>query len=268
MRITVEPGENSATLHLRGEFDIFYCPMLEKEISSLVAAGVKDVVLNLRLVGFINSTALGAIFKVSKFLKQHDGRLVISRPSSFCFEIIRKIGLDRVVPIYDSDEAARAALRGDHPAAESDDEASILFSPTDPRRVELYIPQEQWQVDANLALGSGRGGLWWGVGRLSALNEDGVRFTWDGGTSGLTPFEMGQMLALGTGLNVKFRLPLSPTQYCEAVVDVARTEERRDGVKVGADFQEIQPEMHEVIRRHSEALAFLKRELKRTAEPS
>jgi len=266
MRITVEPGEDSATLHLRGEFDIFYCPMLEKEISSLVAAGIRHVVLNLRMVSFINSTALGAIFKVSKFLKEHDGRLVISRPSPFCLDIIQKIGLNRVVSIYDTDEAARAALRGIVTPPEREDEAAVVFSPTDPRRVELYIPEEQWQVDASLAMGSGRGGLWWGVGRMSALNEEGVRFTWDGGTSGLTSFEMGQMLALGTGLNVKFRLPLSPTRYCEAVVEVTRTEERPDGVKVEAAFREVQPQMHEVIRRHSEALAFLKRELKRSAE--
>lgn len=268
MRITVEPGDNSATLHLRGEFDIFYCPMLEKEISSLVAAGVTDVVLNLRLVSFINSTALGSIFKVSKFLKGVDGQLVISRPSPFCYEIIQKIGLNRVVPIFDTDEAARASLLGSHPEPERQDETSVLFSPTEPRRVELYIPQEQWHVEAHLDLGSGRGGLWWGVGRMSALNEEGIRFTWDGGKSGLTPFEMGQMLALGTALNVKFRLPLSPGEYCEAVVEIDKTEERRDGVKVGARFQEIHPEMHEIIQRHSEALAFLKRELERSTEPA
>lgn len=266
MRITVEPGENSATLHLRGEFDIFYCPMLEREVSSLVAAGVNQVVLNLRLVSFINSTALGAIFKVSKFLRERGGRLVISRPSSFCLEIIEKIGLDRVVPIFDTDDAARAALRGAESARAHRDETTILFSPADPRRVELYIPREQCHVGANLALGPAATSPWWGVGRMSALNETGLRFTWDGGNSGLTPFEMGQMLAMGTGLNVKFRLPLSPQEYCEATVEVTKAEERAEGVKISARFQEIQPEMHEVIRRHSEALAFLKKELQRTTE--
>ena len=89
--------------------------------------------------------------------------------------------------IFDTDEAARASLRGKHPEPEREDETSVLFSPTDHRRVELYIPQEQWHVEAHLDLGSGRGGLWWGVGRISALDEDGIRFTWDGGKSGLTP---------------------------------------------------------------------------------
>lgn len=264
MRITVEPGEISTTLHLRGEFDIFYCAMLEKEIASLVAAGVNRVILNLRLVSFINSTALGAIFKTSKTLKDAGGQLVIARPSPFCNDIIHKIGLDRVVPIFESDEAARAALRGNEPAPSREDETSILFSPREAQRVELYIPAEQCHPDARLELGPSSSSSWWGVGRMSALNETGLRFTWNGGTSGLTPFEMGQMLAMGTDMNVKFRLPLSPEQYCEAIVSITRVEERADGIKIGVAFTEIEPAMREALRRHAEALAFLKKELSRS----
>ena len=32
MQITVEPRENFTILHLRGEFDTFYCPHLQKEM--------------------------------------------------------------------------------------------------------------------------------------------------------------------------------------------------------------------------------------------
>ena len=104
MKITVEPRENFTILHMRGEFDTFYCPHLQKEIDSLVAAGVSRIALNLRLVGFINSTALGAIYKASRGLSANGGQLVISRPSNFCRDIIEKVGLDRIVPIHDSDE--------------------------------------------------------------------------------------------------------------------------------------------------------------------
>ena len=104
MQITVEPRENFTILHLRGEFDTFYCPHLQKGIDSLVAAGVSRIALNLRLVKFINSTALGAIYKASRGLSANGGQLVISRPSNFCRDIIEKVGLDRIVPIHDSDE--------------------------------------------------------------------------------------------------------------------------------------------------------------------
>ena len=94
MHSKVEPRENYSILHLRGEFDTFYCSLLQKEIDGLVAAGVTHVVLNLRLVKFINSTALGAIIKSSKALGAQGGKLVISRPSAFCRDIIEKVGLD------------------------------------------------------------------------------------------------------------------------------------------------------------------------------
>jgi anti-anti-sigma factor len=123
MQITVEPRDNDTILHLRGEFDTFYCPMLQKEIDGLVSAGVVNVVLNLRLVKFINSTALGAIIKASKILASNGGKLVISRPSAFCRDIIEKVGLDRVVPIFETDEAAAAAF-SEGPSAEAGGPAS------------------------------------------------------------------------------------------------------------------------------------------------
>src|SRR5687767_10454135 len=66
MHIDVEHSENHATLHLRGEFDTYYVRNLQEEIDALVEGGVARIVLNLRLVKFINSTALGAIIKASK----------------------------------------------------------------------------------------------------------------------------------------------------------------------------------------------------------
>jgi anti-anti-sigma factor len=66
MHISVEPRDDHAILHLRGEFDTYYVPLLQKEIDDLAKAGIVRVVLNLRLVKFINSTALGAIIKSSK----------------------------------------------------------------------------------------------------------------------------------------------------------------------------------------------------------
>ena len=106
MHISVEPREDHAILHLRGEFDTYYVPHLQKEIDDLAKAGIVRVVLNLRLVKFINSTALGAIIKASKSLGAKSGKLALSRPSAFCRDIIEKVGLDRVVGVFDTDEAA------------------------------------------------------------------------------------------------------------------------------------------------------------------
>jgi anti-anti-sigma factor len=273
MQITAEPREEYTILHLRGEFDTYYCPYLLQEIEALQGAGVKRVALNLRLVKFINSTALGAIIKSSKTLQAAGGRMAISRPSVFVRDIMEKVGLDRVVPIFDSDEAAgkhlvaAAPVRGRSSSEESilEDESSVLFSPADPSRVEHFIPENARSGALNVSQASPFG-LWRGVGRMSGLDADGLRFVWNGGTTGLTPFEMGQMLSLGTDLRVKFRLPLLQKGHCEAMVTINEVEERPDGVKIGASFSEIDPETRGAVEQYAEDLAFLKSELRRATE--
>jgi hypothetical protein len=97
---------------------------------------------------------------------------------------------------------------------------------------------------------------------MSALDADGLRFTWNGGSTGMTPFEMGQMLSLGTDLNVKFRLPLLQKGHCEAVVTVNEVEERGDGVKLAASFSEIEPATRQAVQQYAQDMAFLKKELR------
>lgn len=273
MQITAEPRDGFTILHLRGEFDTFYCPLLQKEIDGLIKSGVHRVALNLRLVKFINSTALGAIIKASKVLAAHQGKLVVSRPSVFCKDIMEKVGLDRVVPLFDSDEAAGAALAADKSGAakkaaadELEDDTSILFTPTDPKRVDHFVPESARGGRTNPVHGHSFGGNWRGVGRMSALDADGLRFTWNGGNTGLTPFEMGQMLSLGTDLSVKFRLPLLQKGHCEAVITVSEVEERPDGVKLAATFTQIEPETLTAVKQYATDMAFLKKELRSATE--
>ena len=97
-------------LHLRGEFDGVDGQALLREIELLCAAGVDRVALNLSEIYFIDSSALGAILRAYKTLNASEGRLVVSRPSSFCREIMAKVGLERAVSIYASDEEAGRAL--------------------------------------------------------------------------------------------------------------------------------------------------------------
>lgn len=267
MQITAEPRESFTILHLRGEFDTFYCPLLQKEVDGLARAGVTRVVLNLRLVKFINSTALGAIIKASKALQSTGGKLAIARPSAFCRDIIEKVGLDRVVPVFETDEAAGAAIsRGGaeeiHTGGEAvlDDETGILFAPSDPKKIEHFIKRSASTAPTH---GHSVAAAWRGMGRMSSLDAEGLRFTWNGGSTGMTPFEMGQMLSLGTDLTVKFRLPLLQKGHCEATVTINELEERPDGVKVGASFARMEEATRKAVQQYASDLAFLKKELRK-----
>lgn len=271
MHINVEPSDDHAILHLRGEFDTYYCPMLQEEIDGVQKAGVTSVVLNMRMVKFINSTALGAIIKAFKLMDAKGGKLVIARPSSFTKDIMEKVGLNRIVPVYGTDEEAVAAIRAgskqpDALAGEAfeDDRSAVIFSLVDQERLAHFIKASK-KAD-NPVHGHAFGGNWSGIGRMSGLDETGLRFTWSGGKTDLTPFDMGQMLAIGTQLSVKFRLPLLQRGYCEARVDVNLLEERADGVKVGAEFAEIDDETREAVRQYAKDMAFLKEELRKATD--
>jgi len=272
MHISVEPSDDHAVLHLRGEFDTYYVPHLQKEIDDLVKAGIVRVVLNLRLVKFINSTALGAIIKSSKALGARQGKLALSRPSAFCRDIIEKVGIDRVVGVFDSDEAAIESFDKEKPqpkggpvADPAEESSSVLFAPVDTARIEHFLTQSQVIVKTPITKDK-PASAWSGLGRMSALDGSGLRFTWNGGHTGLSPFAMAQFLSIGTEWKVKFRLPLLQRGYCEAVATIAEVEERPDGVKVGATFKAIDDTTRDAIQQYAKDLAFLKDELRRATE--
>ncbi|MCP3918161.1 MAG: STAS domain-containing protein [bacterium] len=270
MHITVEPSDDHAVLHLRGEFDTYYCPLLQEEVDGIRRTGVHNIVLNLRMVKFINSTALGAIIKASKALSSDGGKLTISRPSAFCKDIIEKVGLDRVVSVFDTDEDAIGSFqrkKAESLVAEGeefeDDKSSVLFTLTDQNRLDHFIAEVKAK---NPVHGHAFGKNWNGVGRMSGLDENGLRFTWNGGKTDLNVFDMGQMLAVGTELSVKFRLPLLKRGYCEAAVEIDLLEERADGVKVGAVFTQIDDETRDAVRQYAKDMAFLKEELRKATD--
>ena len=177
-----------------------------------------------------------------------------------------KVGLDRVVGIFDSDEEAGASLftneapRTVSPEEVGEDETAVLFTPVDASRVEHFIKQAKGAK--NPVHSHTFGANWNGVGRMSALDSEGLRFTWAGGKTGLSPFEMGQLLAIGTEFKVKFRLPLLEKGNHEAVVTVSEVEERAEGVKIRAAFTGIDDETRTAVAQYAEDLAFLKKELR------
>lgn len=273
MQITTERFEEFAILRLQGEFDSYPCPRFGEEVESLARTGVVRVVLDLRKVRFINSTALGAVLEASKRLSAAHGRLVIARPSRFCREIIHKIGLERVIGVFDSDREAERALVEDEaePPADVDttstvqgtadgldDEAGVLFTPRDPRRVRLFIPAHRRLGRTNPVHRHVFGSRWQGVGFVREVLGEGLRFTWSGGRAGLTPFEMGRFLAPGTELEVKFRLPLFRKGYHPAVVTVTEVQELADGIEVAVGFTEITAETLGSVRQYTADMELLR----------
>ncbi|MDZ4774470.1 MAG: STAS domain-containing protein [Planctomycetota bacterium] len=272
MHISVEPRDDFAFLHMRGEFDTYYVPEMQREIDALIKTGIVRVALNLRFVKFINSTALGAMIKASKQLTGKGGRLVVARPSPFCRDIFGKVGLDRVIGVFDTDEEATEALlagtarHGKVDGKHHEEHAStVLFSPVDSKRIEHFLPEDKRTPTTELSHEK-LGVAWSGAGRMAALDSKGLRFTWNGGATGLTPFAMSQFLAIGTDWRIKFRLPLLMKGYSEVVCTISEVEERPEGVKIGATFKTIDDPTKNAIKQYASDMAFLKDELKKSTD--
>ena len=77
---------------------------------------------------------------------------------------------------------------------------------------------------------------------------------------------MGQLLAIGTELKVKFRMPMFQKGYCEALATVNEIDERDTDVKCGVTFSEIADETRDAVAQYAKDLAFLKEELKKETE--
>jgi len=268
MHISREESTDYVVLHLRGDFDSYYCPLFLEEIESTLEAGTLRLVINLRMVKFINSTALGAILKASKAVRAASGAVAISRPSPFCREIITKLGLDRLVPVFSSDVDALDGLSGEAPQDDGggffqEDHSAVLFTPTDAERVAHFIHEKRAD---NPVHGHAFGQHWTGVGRMAHIEPDELVFTWDGGKTDLTPFDMGQFLALGTRLQTKFRMPLLQRGHSTALGEISELEQRDDGVRVRLRFVELDDATRDAIARYASDMKFLKEELRQATD--
>ena len=107
---TLKTGDNAYVVSVEGELDLYSAPELAAELDALVA-DAPDVVLDLSGVGFVDSTALGAIVGASRSLRAGGGRLLLvaSRDVRMVLELV---GLDRILPVYESTERALEHLVG------------------------------------------------------------------------------------------------------------------------------------------------------------
>lgn len=243
--------EHFAELRLRGEFDTFYAPKLQEEIDALLAAEFRWVILNLRLVKFINSTALGAIIKANKRMRAEGGELVIAQPSAFAKEVLTQIGIDKVVPMFDEVDEAKASLvakMGSDEAPEVIGESNVLFEFEDAERIGI--------------MGGRRNGL----GTVLSVDHNGIRFTWDGGDRGLDKAQMEQLFGVGQPLRTKFKVKLCKKDYFLVDSQIESSEAREDdgawGASVVAKFEGLSEADSLALAQFADDLDYLKQHLR------
>lgn len=94
---------------MSGELDLFTAPRLREAVVEATDAGVRNVVVDLDGVEFIDSSGLGVLVACLKRLREHDGRfVVVAAESSSLHKLLALTGLGGFLPTFTSLDAARS----------------------------------------------------------------------------------------------------------------------------------------------------------------
>ncbi len=212
-------------LHFIGEFDAFNLPTFSEKIDSMIEQGDTRIVFNLRLLTFINSSALGYLLKVKKRCQELDGDLVLVQPSKFIRKTLLTLGLQEVFSLFESDEdgvlhftqpKGVTGLKLSGEESEKDEKLSganaLMFRVVDEEGKDLFGHTTQ-------------------VGRISKLEDGALEFHWEvpaPGPKHLVPIStenFGSAIHPGTRLRVKFRQPFAmKSHYFEVGTLVAHAD--------------------------------------------
>jgi anti-sigma B factor antagonist len=111
-----ELDERTGVLNVEGELDLASAPSLKWALTDILAAGHDQVVVDLSLVTFIDSTALGVLVGVRKNLSP-GARLAITCAHPDVLNIFELTGLDATFDLFPTFDDALSFVRGSAAAA-------------------------------------------------------------------------------------------------------------------------------------------------------
>ncbi|MEQ1631827.1 MAG: STAS domain-containing protein [Planctomycetota bacterium] len=250
MKIDKSTFDDYAVLTLKGEFDTFYCPSLQQEVEALVERGVNHLILDLRMVKFINSTALGAIIKAHKRCRAEAGELVVAQPSSFVRDVIKKVGIDKLITICDTEQEAQKSI-----IKHLNQRELAGSAPVDHEKVLISFPDET----RNKMLGQKRATL---IGTMANVDGSKAQFLWNGQKSGLSLDQAKTLFFKDGEVHLKFQVKMIKKSFFELRGKVTQTDAAEDGgVRVTVHFAGIETNDRDALSQFAEDMAFLKRQL-------
>src|SRR5690554_1717837 len=95
------------TVRLYGELDLHTVGKVREVIDQAIAQAVgKILLLNLSGVSFMDSSGLGLILGRYRRFGEEGGRLMLATPASQVRRLLELSGVERIIPIYNTEEEA------------------------------------------------------------------------------------------------------------------------------------------------------------------
>jgi len=106
MEILKRKEKDALVISLKGRLDAVTTPVLEKDLTELMAGGERFLVLDLGDLDYISSAGLRTLLVVTKRLREKQGRLLLASLKSVVREVFEISGFSSIIPIFESVDAA------------------------------------------------------------------------------------------------------------------------------------------------------------------
>ena len=110
VQLSVRPGRRCMVVEVAGELDMATSPQLHESLQRVLDAGTHNVVVDLARVGFMDSSALGALVTIFNAANERGGQLCLAAVQPLVRDVLAVTSVDRAIAVYDTVLAAEASM--------------------------------------------------------------------------------------------------------------------------------------------------------------
>jgi anti-sigma B factor antagonist len=110
MKLKRETINDINVLYMKDSLTVATAQDIFSQIVSLLEDGETKFLLNLSSVEFIDSTGLGTLVRLSKRVREAQGKLSLAEPQAKILEMFELTRLNKILPIYKTHEEALEAF--------------------------------------------------------------------------------------------------------------------------------------------------------------
>ncbi|MCY4401245.1 MAG: STAS domain-containing protein [Candidatus Poribacteria bacterium] len=103
-------AQNTAVVHVQGKIIGSTVAQLQEEIERQLQNGNNKLIIDLKNVPLLDSTALGVIILAFQVLQRSGGKLVLLSPQKAVSSVLEVTRLTSILEVYETEEAARNAF--------------------------------------------------------------------------------------------------------------------------------------------------------------
>ena len=106
MELKHEKIEQLTVVHMKGSLTVATAQDFFSQIVSFLEGGETNLLLQMSAVNFVDSTGLGTIVRLAKRVREANGQLRLSDPQPKILEMFELTRLDKILPIFKTQEEA------------------------------------------------------------------------------------------------------------------------------------------------------------------